>query len=76
VVLSLINCGGGDLVAEVAWATDDESALDLEQEVKVACDGVLKSVPPPGDSVALSPSESIALPPKLCTALPERERFT
>ena len=40
----IINRGGGNLVMELAWASDDESGLE-DREVQVSCDGVLKTIP-------------------------------
>ena len=60
----IINRGGGRLLIELAWATQDESALDLNRHVQVSMDGVLRVVPSRG-AILLSAGESITLPPKL-----------
>jgi len=59
----IINRGGGNLVIELANATEDESAL-AGTEVKVSTDGVQRRVKARG-RVTLSPGESITLVPKL-----------
>lgn len=60
----IINRGGGELVVELAWATDDEADLDRERVVDVCCDGVERRVPACG-AVILGPGESVSLPPRL-----------
>ena len=59
----IINRGGGSFVCDLAWATDDESALS-DRPVEVSCDGVVRSVEPRG-RIVLEPGESITLVPKL-----------
>ena len=59
----IINRGGGNLVVEVAQATDDESGLS-DREVQISCDGVMRSVPARG-KVVLEPGESITLLPRV-----------
>lgn len=59
----IINRGGGNLVMELAWVTDDESGLE-DREVQVSCDGVLKTIPAKAQ-IVLAPGGSITLPPRL-----------
>lgn len=59
----IINRAGGVLVVEVAWASEDESAL-TDREVTLHCDGIERTLAP-GEAVRLNPGESISLPPKL-----------
>jgi D-lyxose ketol-isomerase len=59
----IINRGGGELVIDLARATEDESGLS-EADVEVVCDGVRRTVPARG-RVVLSPGESITLTPYL-----------
>lgn len=59
----IINRGGGDLVVEVAWASNDESEL-AERDVTVCCDGLARTVTAQG-KITLRPGESVTLPPKL-----------
>ena len=59
----IINRGGGNLIIELGWASDDEASL-ANQEVEVSCDGNLRRVDA-GGSLCLMPGESISIPPKL-----------
>ena len=59
----IINRGGGNLVIELAWATEDESALD-DRGVHVQVDGITTTRAAKG-KVTLEPGESISLPPML-----------
>lgn len=59
----IINRGGGNLIVELAWATEDEARLAVG-DVIVSCDGVLRTVAAQG-TVILTPGESITLPPRL-----------
>jgi D-lyxose ketol-isomerase len=59
----IINRGGGHLVIEVAWATDDDAGL-ADREVVISCDGVTRTVPPRGH-IVLEPGESVTLQPRL-----------
>lgn len=63
-VEDIINRGGGILTVELAWATEDESALDETRAVRVFCDGLPRDVPPKG-KIDLLPGESVTLPPYL-----------
>lgn len=60
----IINRGGGELVVELAWATEDEADLDRERPVDILCDG-LKHRISAGGSVVLGSGESVSLPPML-----------
>ena len=59
----IINRGGGNLMVEMAWATEDESGLD-DRNVGVQLDGITYIVNAKGKMV-LKPGESISLPPML-----------
>ena len=59
----IINRGGGNLVVELAQATEDETGLS-DQDVEVSCDGVVRRVPSRG-RIVLTPGESITLLPRL-----------
>ena len=59
----IINRGGGELVIELAWSTQNESSL-ADTSVEVCCDGLIREVRAQGQ-VVLLPGESITLPPKL-----------
>lgn len=59
----IINRGGGELIVDLAWATDDETGL-ADRPVEVFCDGLPRRVPARG-SIVLHPGESITLPPRL-----------
>lgn len=59
----IINRGGGALVMEVAWASEDEAGLS-EEAVLVSCDGVQRRFAAQ-EPLVLAPGESITLPPRL-----------
>jgi D-lyxose ketol-isomerase len=59
----IINRGGGNLVIELALATDDESSL-ADRDVEISCDGVIRRVPARG-SIVLEPGESVTLVPRM-----------
>lgn len=59
----IINRGGGNLVVELARATDDEGGL-ADRDVEVSCDGVVRRVPARG-RIVLEPGESITLLPRV-----------
>lgn len=59
----IINRGGGNLVIELAWASEDESRLS-DRPVEVSLDGVVRAVAA-GGSVVLEPGQSVALLPRL-----------
>ena len=59
----IINRGGGILIVELAWASNDETAL-TDQPVLVYCDGIPRKVGA-RSPLRLKPGESITLPPLL-----------
>jgi D-lyxose ketol-isomerase len=59
----IINRGGGELVIEVARATDDEARLS-DHDVVIPCDGVARTLPPRG-RIVLEPGESVTLLPRI-----------
>ncbi|NLG97515.1 MAG: D-lyxose/D-mannose family sugar isomerase [Chloroflexi bacterium] len=59
----IINRGGGRLMIQLYNSTPDE-AVDIQSEVQVSMDGVLRTVPA-GGVVTLEPGESITLTPGL-----------
>jgi len=59
----IVNRGGGNLVVEVAWATDDEARL-ADREVALSCDGVARTVASRG-RIVLEPGESVTLVPRV-----------
>jgi D-lyxose ketol-isomerase len=59
----IINRGGGNLVIELAQATEDEAGLS-DRDVEVSCDGVVRRVPS-GGRIVLTPGESITLLPRV-----------
>jgi D-lyxose ketol-isomerase len=59
----IINRGGGELVIEVARATDDDAGLS-DREVVISCDGVARTLPPRG-RIVLKPGESVTLLPRI-----------
>jgi len=58
----IINRGGGNLVIELYNADAQDNFA--KTEVKVSCDGVVRTVPA-GGKITLQPGESITLTPKL-----------
>lgn len=60
-VEDIINRGGATLAIEM-FASDAMGALDPEAEVVVACDGVMRRLPP-GGVLRLGPGESVTLLP-------------
>jgi len=57
----IINRGGGTLVLEL-FAPDDKGEIDEHAEVRVPCDGVMRTLPA-GGRLALEPGESVTLMP-------------
>jgi D-lyxose ketol-isomerase len=58
----IINRGGGRLVMELHWATDDDRLS--KRQVAVSIDGIQRSFKP-GEKAVLKPGEGICLPPRL-----------
>lgn len=59
----LVNRGGGRLLVEVAWATQDEKSLS-PLPVEVVVDGITREVNS-ADPITLEPGQSIEFPPRL-----------
>ena len=59
----IINRGGGNLILELAWSTEDERGFE-DRAVRVSMDGVARKFVP-CEKVTLAPGESITLPPLL-----------
>lgn len=58
----IINRGGGNLVAELFWADENDGLADRPIEVRL--DGIRRTFMP-GERVILTPGESITLPTRL-----------
>lgn len=58
----IINRGGGDLVLQLWNADGDDKKADTE--VRVECDGLVRTLPA-GGKLVLRPGESVTLPPTL-----------
>jgi len=57
----IINRGGGTLVLEL-FAPDEQGKIDERAEVRVPCDGMMRTLPA-GGRLALAPGESVTLMP-------------